>query len=327
MTRKSGEKLSFMRLSAVAILTAGLVLAFGCTARTTVAAPKTAEEKETLYTIDITNHTCTLNGEPTDLASIAALLEATADSLKVSGNISISADDDTPYGRILEIKNLLRTNKFFKINYISSNGTTISRIMPPLPEHSSDNVQILPTEDMVPYSNLYISIVGEEGAAQYKTNHQRLLSEARKNSGSGVMFWMVAPNSNQKHIEDITEAHKLWMKREMKEMNDADRRYVVLPDGESRAAAYPRTSISLIIDNEAPYRSLTAVNNALYNLYAELREEKAKEIFHKSLAELNNEELACIYKIVPMAILEVDAATYYKTTASTNTAAGVKNNQ
>ena len=313
MTRKCGGGLSSLRLAAAATLTAGLVLAFGCTTRATATTSEPADEQKPLYTIDITGLTCTVDGKTSDLESIAALLTATADSLRVSGAISLSADDDTPYERILEVKNLLRSNKFLKINYLNSDGSSsVSRIMPPLPEHGTDKMKVLPAEGMLPCSKLCISITGEEGAAQYKARHQLLLNEAQKNAGSGIMLWMVAPNSTKKHIEDMIEAHKQWLKNEMKEMDNAERRYVELPDKTGRAEAYPQTIISLIIDNDAPYGNFVAVNDALHNMYAELREDKAQEIFHKSLEQLSTEELACIYKIAPIAIQEMEAQSYYQ---------------
>lgn len=307
MTRKCGGKLSSLRLAAAATLSAGLVLAFGCTTRAIATTSEPADEQKPIYSIDLSGLTCTVDGEQSDLDAIAALLASTTDSVRVSGAISISADDDTPYGRILEIKNLLRKNKFFKVNYLSSNGTAVSRIMPPLPEHGTDKVKVLPAEDILPYSKVYISIVGENGAAQYETRRRQLLDEAAKNNGSGVMLWMIAPSSPKKHLEDMIEAHKQWMKSEIKEMDEAQRSYVELPDKSHRAAAYPRAAISLVIDNDASYGNFVAVSDALYNLYAELREEKAQEIFHKSLTQLSDEELACIYKIVPMMIQEVSA--------------------
>lgn len=310
MTRKCGGKFSSLRLAAALTLTAGLLLAFGCTARATATPTEPAEHEQPLYTIDLTGVTCTLNGETSDLESIAALLSATADSLRVSGSVSISASDNTPYGDVLKVKQLLRSHKFLKVNYLSNSGAGVPRIMPPLPEHGTDNVKIESLDYIPNYSTFYAAIFGEEGTQWYNDHkelfHSTFAQKTKERNCPGFMFWMVAPNSDRRHTDDMAEAHRAWMKNEIRDMDEADRRYVVLPDGKGRAAAYPQSMIVLLIDGKAPYGNYIAVTEAFYNLYAELREEKAQEIFHKSLERLSTEELGCIYKIVPMYISEID---------------------
>ena len=311
MTRRCGGKFASLRLTAAATLTAGLLLAFGCTARATATPTESENSQKPLYTIDLTGLTCTVNGETSDLESIAALLTATADSLRISGTVSILASNDTPYGDILKVKQLLRSHKFLRVNYLSNSGAGVSRIMPPLPEHGSDKVKVLPVDD-IPDSELVVYILGTEGAQHYKDLTYLPLSTVGGERIGEHKFCMVAPTSTEKSIEDMVESHRQWIKHGAKETGDADYRYILLPDGKTRVAVCPQMTISFFIDEKTPYGNYIAVTQAFYNLYTELREEKAQEIFHKSLEQLSTEELGCIYKIVPIKIIETDIPPEYQ---------------
>lgn len=113
MTRKSGEKLSFMRLSAVAILTAGLVLAFGCTGATATTSEPIKEqiENKKIPTISITSSGYTLNGVSAELVEIERTMAAE------NRIILLIADPEDKYQSELAAK----LDKALEINNYNSN--------------------------------------------------------------------------------------------------------------------------------------------------------------------------------------------------------------
>lgn len=60
----------------------------------------------------------------------------------------------------------------------------------------------------------------------------------------------------------------------------------------------------LTVDRGTSYGAYTHMQSLLQRIYAEVRDEKARDVFGKALSELSEEELQHIYKLIPMGISE-----------------------
>lgn len=60
----------------------------------------------------------------------------------------------------------------------------------------------------------------------------------------------------------------------------------------------------LTVDRGTSYGAYTHMQSLLQRIYAEIRDEKARDVFGKALSELSEEELQHIYKLIPMGISE-----------------------
>ena len=61
---------------------------------------------------------------------------------------------------------------------------------------------------------------------------------------------------------------------------------------------------SLTVDRGSSYGAYTHMQSLLWQIYAEVRNEKAHEVYGKGLPELSEEELQYIYKMIPIGIFE-----------------------
>ena len=61
---------------------------------------------------------------------------------------------------------------------------------------------------------------------------------------------------------------------------------------------------SLTVDRGSSYGAYTHMQSLLWQIYAEVRDEKAHEVYGKALTELSEDELQNIYKMIPIGIFE-----------------------
>lgn len=61
---------------------------------------------------------------------------------------------------------------------------------------------------------------------------------------------------------------------------------------------------SLTVDRGSSYAAYTHMQSLLWQIYAEVRNEKAHEVYGKGLPELSEDELQNIYKMIPIGIFE-----------------------
>ena len=83
-----------------------------------------------------------------------------------------------------------------------------------------------------------------------------------------------------------------------------DRKMIDLGKGFVRAHGM-RTMFSLGYDKVTSYGAYQHIQEIIYRIYNELREEKAKELYGKSLSELDKTELDTVYKAYPINVVEV----------------------
>ena len=62
---------------------------------------------------------------------------------------------------------------------------------------------------------------------------------------------------------------------------------------------------SISYDKVTSYGAYQHIQEIIYRIYNELREEKAKELYGKSLSELDKTELDTVYKAYPINVVEV----------------------
>ena len=78
-----------------------------------------------------------------------------------------------------------------------------------------------------------------------------------------------------------------------------------LPDGRRERYAVSRGIVLLDTADEAPYETYAAVQQALSEVYAGLRDDLARQWFGKSLDALDEKQRAVVQRAVPIAISEV----------------------
>ena len=187
MNQAPRGSLSWLRLGAALPIFAGLLFAFGATARPVSPAPQGPDQAQTVQedtppTIDITipadgSQQVLVNGQPVALAELGQRVNALRGDAQ-SVTVNLKGDPKASIGAIDDVKDELRKIRALRINYQLSGEQGVKRFLPP---HAGESI-FQPIEDAiqsVDRNNLMIVRVNSRdrmfaGAEEVKSDQQFL---------------------------------------------------------------------------------------------------------------------------------------------------------
>ena len=270
MNQAPRGSLSWLRLGAALPLFAGLLFAFGATARPVSSDPQGPDQAQSVQkdpnTISILisaddSKNVTVDGQTVAIADLAAYIQNLGFESLVK--VNLQADPNVKLGVVDDVKQQLRQTRALKLFYqLPGQGEGLRRHLPPAASKT-------PTDGptVVSPSELYGGIDRENVFVV------RINSADRVFAGSGV------PKSDQDFLEKC--------KNFIRERGN-------------------KAIFSLGADRGSSYSAFYNVQALLVRAYDELRDEEAHSRFGKAFADLDDAERDAIYQAIPINISEAE---------------------
>ena len=270
MNQAPRGSLSWLRLTAALPLFAGLLFAFGATARTISSDPQGPDQAQSVQnepnTISILvsandSKNVTVDGQTVAIADLAAYIQNLGFDAPVTANLQ--ADPNVKLGVVEDVKQQLRQTRALKLNYrLPGQAEGVSRRLAPAAgsQTASGLTIVSPSESLQGIDRENIFVV-------------RINSADRVFAGSGV------PKSDQDLLNRVKEF--------IRERGSK----AVISFGADRGSSYSRS---------------LSIQALILRAYDELRDETAHSQFGKAFAELDDAERDVIYKAFPINISEAE---------------------
>ena len=271
MNQAPRGSLSWLRLIAALPLFAGLLVAFGATARPISPDPQgpdqaqTVQEDPNTITVVIKNNdpaNVTVNGETVALENLAAYIESLGlEQTRITVNLVV--DPETRFGSVDDVRQQLRKARALKLNYRLPGQTEgLTRHLAP-----ASNTQIPKGPTVVPPEEAF------KGVDRNDIFVVKLNSNDRMFAGTDVC------DSDQELLRRIKEFIR------------------------ERGA---KSIISLGADRGTSYSKFYTTQATLRQAYDEIRDEEAHSRYGKAFEELDDAERDAIYQAIPINISEAE---------------------
>ena len=296
MTQSRSGKGAWIRLAATLPIITAVFLAFGCGSRSPQQTVGTEAETNLTDTSDI-QRTLVVNikrpedgdqfsyyvidGQRYEYQNVKDAITAKIAADSLIRTIQINAEPDIRMGAVTDLKELLRDIPDLKIVYTL--GTT-SLLPPPAPDV---------TEEYIPSQKLSVMNYGtpRNNIIVIKTNAQdRYLIGA-------------IPDYLTEEAADRVKGYILNKERD-NDCPDLVEKEISLPDG--RVIKYPVTQAMILMQNDrgTSYKGYMDINLFVENIYSDLRDKLAMELFDCPLEQLSKAETQAISEAIPMRVYE-----------------------
>lgn len=214
--------------------------------------------------------------------------------------VEIRADGAVRMGSVSDAKAELREAGTLRVRY-SLHGESVERLLPPSPGMAGQGrVEVLPVIEAT-------FGTGEEpakgaGLAIAQRNCFQVHVNDRIEMQAGL-----AARKTSVSTEELKARVAEFLRNPSDDAALSERRVqeFELPDGRRERYAVSRGIVLLDTADEAPYETYAAVQQALSEVYAGLRDDLARQWFGKSLDALDEKQRAVVQRAVPIAISEV----------------------
>ena len=214
--------------------------------------------------------------------------------------VEIRADGAVRMGSVSDAKAELREAGTLRVRY-SLHGEGVERLLPPSPDMADNGrVEVLPVVEAT-------FGTGEEpakgaGLAIAQRNCFQVHVNDRIEMQAGL-----AARKTSVSTEELKARVAEFLRNPSDDAALSERRVqeFELPDGRRERYAVSRGIVLLDTADEAPYETYAAVQQALSEVYAGLRDDLARQWFGKSLDALDEKQRAVVQRAVPIAISEV----------------------
>lgn len=214
--------------------------------------------------------------------------------------VEIRADGAVRMGSVSDAKAELREAGTLRVRY-SLHGEGVERLLPPSPDMADNGrVEVLPVVEAT-------FGTGEEpakgaGLAIAQRNCFQVHVNDRIEMQAGL-----AARKTSVSTEELKARVAEFLRNPSDDAALSERRVqeFELPDGRRERYAVSRGIVLLDTADETPYETYAAVQQALSEVYAGLRDDLARQWFGKSLDALDEKQRAVVQRAVPIAISEV----------------------
>ena len=270
MNQAPRGSLSWLRLTAALPLFAGLLVAFGATARTISSDPQGPDQAQSVQndpnTISILvsandSKNVTVDGQTVAIADLAAYIQNLGFDAPVTANLQ--ADPNVKLGVVEDVKQQLRQTRALKLNYrLPGQAETLSRHLSPAATTPDGPTVVSPSDALkdMPKDNV---------------------AAIRINSAGRILLTY---GKREAFVDDIVEPAKDFIRKHA-----------------------PKYAFTVKVDNGAPYASFIKMESLVDQAISGLRDEKARSTFGKPFADLSAEEAREIQLAIPLNLLEIDS--------------------
>ena len=271
MNQAPRGSLSWLRLSAALPLFAGLLVAFGATARTISSDPQGPDQAQSVQndpntiTVFITaNDTknVTINGETVAIADLAGNIQKLG--LNAPVKVNLQAEPKTRMGTVNAVKQQLRQTRALKLYYLlPGQAEGLARHLPPAANKTPDGPTVISASDA-------LQSISKDDVASIRLNSNGRI--------------LLTYGKREAFVDDIVEPAKDFIRKHG-----------------------PKYVLTVKVDNGAPYASFIKMESLVDQAISGLRDEKARSTFGKPFADLSAEEAREIQSAIPLNLLEIDS--------------------
>ena len=301
MTNFKRGKLSFMRLGAAIPMVLAMILAFGAVRAEAVdVMPSTPmpvvqtlpeEEKSEVYIS--ADGKIFFNGEEMTLDELKAALEKLRAAKGTDAVLTIKADNATRLLAIQGVKYAARQSGVLKVKYLSAEKE-VDKVLPPIPNEESGIKVVTDITSRVAKHNLLLVFMNGRGDIM-----------TTRPDGKDVIVGLDELKSIVKQFVDNTESTN--HNRKKKNPNYSDFKWETIKRGEGEVH-YPVSQgiISVQTRLDVDVEKYLALQTAITQAYAELREELAQRSFKQSFESLGEDDRRYITQAIPIKVSEVE---------------------
>ena len=314
MTNFQRGKLSLVRYGAVIPLVAAMVLAFGA-----VRAEAVADEPAIEQTIEMptppdeaksevyisAEGKIFFNGEEMTLDELRSSLEKLRAEKGADAVLDIRTETATKMGAVENVKLAARQSKVLKVRYISPDKE-IDKILPPPEGDPNIPYDVEITEDLkgkkVDFGNIRVA---ENNLLMIFMNATGKILTTRPDGNMGLVELDEVKDIVKQFIDNSESVNN---SRKVKNPHYSSFTWQTIKRSADGEVHYPVSDgiISIQTTRDTSADNYLALQAAIVEAYAELREELSQRSFHKPFASLEGYDREYILQAIPMKVSEVD---------------------
>ena len=310
MTTTKRGKLSLVRYGAVIPLVAAMVLAFGAVRAEAVAEEPTIEmptppdeEKSEVYIS--AEGKIFFNGEEMTLDELRSSLEKLRAAKGTDAVLDIRTETATKMGAVENVKLAARQSRVLKVRYVTPDKE-VDKILPPPEGDPNVPYDVDISEDLkhkkVEFSNLRVA---ENNLLMIFMNAAGQILTTRPDGNMGLVELVEVKEIVKQFIDNSESVNN---SRKVKNPHYSNFTWQTIKRSVDGEVHYPVSDgiISIQTTRDTSADNYLALQAAIVEAYAELRDELAQRSFHKPFASLDGYDREYVLQAIPMRVSEAD---------------------
>ena len=313
MTNFQKGKLSLVRYGAVIPLVVAMILAFGAVRAEAVAdepaieqgvepTPPDDEKSEVYISAD---GKIFFNGEEMTLDELTSALETLRAAKGAEAVLDIRTETATKMGAVEDVKLAARQSKVLKVRYVTPDKE-IDKILPPSEGDPNVPYNVEISEDLkqkkVDFSNLRVA---ENNLLMIFMNAAGQILTTRPDGNMGLVELAEVKDIVKQFIDNSQSVNN---SRKVKNPHYSSFTWQTIKRSADGEVHYPVSDgiISIQTTRDASADNYLALQTAIVEAYAELRDELAQRSFHKPFSALEGHDRDYVLQAIPMRVSEAD---------------------
>ena len=313
MTDFRKGKLSFVRFGAVVPLVAVMVLAFGAVRAEAVAdepaieqgvEPTPSDELKSEVYISADGKIF-FNGEEMTLDELTSALETLRAAKGAEAVLDIRTETATKMGAVENVKLAARQSKVLKVRYVTPDKE-VDKILPPPEGDPNAPYDVEISEDLkqktVDLRNLRVA---KSNLLMLYMNAAGQILTTRPDGNMGLVELAEVKDIVKQFIDNSESVNN---SRKVKNPHYSSFTWQTIKRSADGEVHYPVSDgfISIQTTRDASADNYLALQAAIVEAYAELRDELAQRSFHKSFSALDGHDRDYVLQAIPMRVSEAD---------------------
>ena len=310
MTTTKRGKLSLVRYGAVIPLVAAMVLAFGAVRAEVVVEEPTVEtftppdeEKSEVYIS--AEGKIFFNGEEMTLDELRSSLKKLRAEKGADAVLDIRTETATKMGAVENVKLAARQSRVLKVRYVTPDKE-VDKILPPPEGDPNVPYDVDISEDLkhkkVEFSNLRVA---ENNLLMIFMNAAGQILTTRPDGNMGLVELVEVKEIVKQFIDNSESVNN---SRKVKNPHYSNFTWQTIKRSVDGEVHYPVSDgiISIQTTRDTSADNYLALQAAIVEAYAELRDELAQRSFHKPFASLDGYDREYVVRAIPMRVSEAD---------------------
>ena len=310
MTNFQRGKLSLVRYGAVIPLVAAMILAFGAVRAEVVAEEPTVEKptppdeaKSEVYIS--AEGKIFFNGEEMTLDELRSSLEKLRAEKGADAVLDIRTETATKMGAVENVKLAARQSKVLKVRYITPDKE-IDKILPPPEGDPNLSYDVEISEDLKQKKVDFVNLrVAENNLLMIFMNAAGQILTTRPDGNMGLVELAEVKDIVKQFIDNSESVNN---SRKVKNPHYSSFTWQTIKRSADGEVHYPVSDgiVSIQTTRDTSADNYLALQAAIVEAYAELRDELAQRSFHKPFSSLEGYDREYVLQAIPMRVSEAD---------------------
>ena len=310
MTNFQRGKLSLVRHGAVIPLVAAMILAFGAVRaeavveEPTVEMPTSPDEAKSEVYISAEGKIF-FNGEEMTLDELRSSLEKLRAEKGADAVLDIRTETATKMGAVENVKLAARQSKVLKVRYITPDKE-IDKILPPPEGDPNVSYDVEISEDLKQKKVDFVNLrVAENNLLMIFMNAAGQILTTRPDGNMGLVELAEVKDIVKQFIDNSQSVNN---SRKVKNPHYSSFTWQTIKRSADGEVHYPVSDgiVSIQTTRDTSADNYLALQAAIVEAYAELRDELAQRSFHKPFASLDGYDREYVVQAIPMRVSEAD---------------------